>query len=216
MTAARAVIFDLDGTLADTLPDLTDAVNHGLGVLGLPPHPPAAVRTWIGEGLPVLCRRALTASDSSRPAEDLAPLVSTYYEAHRLDKSGPFPGIPELLDALTARGIPIGVLSNKPHVHTEPMVRAMFPRWQFAAIEGYREEALKKPNPTTALQVVARLGLEPGEVVLLGDSATDMKTAVNAGLIPIGAAWGYRPREELVASGAEHVIDRPEDLLSHL
>lgn len=213
MNDRYGVIFDLDGTLADTLPDLTDAVNYGLRALSLPSRPAEDVRTWIGEGLPVLCQRALMSAGSRMPPDRLVPLVSGYYTQHRLDKSGPFPGIPELLDELTARQIPICVLSNKPHIHTAPIVKAMFPKWTFAAIEGYREELRKKPDPRTALEIVATLGLPADRVMLVGDSATDMKTAVNAGIIPVGATWGYRPREELLASGAQHLIDTPGELL---
>lgn len=213
MSIGRAVIFDLDGTLADTLPDLTDAVNHGLAAFGAPPRPAADIRDWIGEGLPVLCRRAIDAAGAKIAVEEMAPLVSTYYAKHRLDKSGPFPGIPELLDELTARSLLICVLSNKPHLHTAPMVNAMFDRWTFAAIEGYREESRKKPDPRTALEIVARLGLQPSQVMMVGDSFTDVATAVNAGLIPVGATWGYRSRDELIAAGAKHLINHPRDLL---
>ncbi len=213
MVNARAVIFDLDGTLADTLPDLTDAVNYGLAALGLPAATPDQVRSWVGEGLPTLCQRALATFQSPLDAAALIPLVTEHYAAHRLDKSGPFPGIPGLLDELNRRGLPVCVLSNKPHLHTEPMVMAMFAGWRFAAIEGYREESRKKPDPRTAREIADRLGLAPVEILMVGDSATDIRTAVNAGLVPVGATWGYRPREDLVAAGAKHLIDHPADLL---
>jgi len=209
------VIFDLDGTLADTLPDLADAVNAGLKAFGLPEQPASDIREWIGEGLPVLCRRAVGRS-AHVPIDEMAVVVTRYYRRHRLDKTTPFAGVPALLDRLTTRGIPMAILSNKPHEHMGPMADALFGRWSFAAVEGYHEESRRKPDPRTALEIVARMQLEPSQVFLVGDSATDVNTARNAGLIPVGATWGYRMREELIVSGARHLIDRPKDLLALL
>lgn len=211
----RGVIFDLDGTLLDTLPDLAAAVNIGRKEMGLGARPLSDVREWIGEGMPKLCQRAL-ADAPQIPAERMMPIVSGYYEAHRLDQTAPYPGIPELLDALTLRGIPMAILSNKPHTHTLPMTEAVFARWPFVAVEGYRVEDRRKPDPRTALEIAGRMGLGPQQVAMVGDSDTDMRTAVNAGLVPVGATWGYRSREIIRDAGAVHLIDTPLDLLSLL
>lgn len=211
----RGIIFDLDGTLTDTLPDIAAAVNAGRASFGLAARSVSDIRQWIGEGLPILCRRALVDAPHV-PVEPMIAFVSDYYADHQLDQSAPFHGIPELLDELTARGTPLAILSNKPHIHTVPMTQALLGRWAFVAVEGYRIEDRRKPDPRTALDIVTAMGLSPAEVALVGDSDTDMHTAVNAGLLPIGVTWGYRSREVIQAAGAVHLIDAPRDLLAYL
>ncbi len=209
----RGIIFDLDGTLADTLPDIADAVNVGLSQFGLTERTPAEVRGWVGEGLPTLVRRAIEACRADLPLDAVVAAVTAAYRERRLNKTVPFAGIPELLDALVARGIPMAVLTNKPHEHTVPMIAALFGKWPFIAVEGYRQEGRKKPDPRIALEIVGRMRAAPGEVMMVGDSFTDIATAINAGMIPVGATWGYRSRAELIAAGARHLIDRPMELL---
>jgi phosphoglycolate phosphatase len=211
----RGIIFDLDGTLVDTLPDIAAAINEGRRAMGLPPWPASDIKQWIGEGLPILCQRALTDAPQVR-VERMLPVVSEYYAAHRLDQAAAYPGVPELLDALTARGVPMAVLSNKPHVHTLPMIEAIFSRWPWVAIEGYRVEDRRKPDPRTAQEIAAAMGLEPALVALVGDSDTDMRTAINAGLVPVGATWGYRSREVIQSAGARHLVDTPPQVLELL
>ncbi|MHC4673112.1 MAG: HAD family hydrolase [Planctomycetota bacterium] len=211
----KGIVFDFDGTLADTLPDVTDAVNVGLESFGLQARSIEEVSGYIGDGILELCRRAV-GEDSPISLEELAAVISNHYQDHRLDKVSLFAGIPELLDELTRRGIPLAVLSNKPHQHTWPMVEALFGKWPFVAVEGYREEGLRKPDPRTVLGIVKQMGLSAGQVLMVGDSSTDMITAVNAGLIPVGATWGYRSREELIKTGAKYLIDSPEMLLERL
>jgi phosphoglycolate phosphatase len=210
--SSNGVVFDLDGTLADTLPSIADAINWGLAAVGLPEVPRSDVRGWIGEGLPMLCRRALRGADNV-PFDRMIEAVSLHYRQHQLDKTVPFPGIPELMDELARRGVPMAVLSNKPHEHTVTMTQAIFGRWPLVAVEGYQEERRRKPDPQTLLAICQAMGLPPTAVMLVGDSNTDIATARNAGAIPIGATWGYRDREELIAAGAVHLVDRPADLL---
>ncbi len=207
------VIFDFDGTLADTLPDITNAVNAGLTHFGMEAQPRSAVRDWIGEGLPTLCQRALRGA-AGIPIDEMVKVVTTHYGRHRLDETAPFAGVPELLDELTRRGIPIAILTNKPHDHTIAMTAKLFARWPFTAVEGYRVEDRRKPDPRTALEIIAGMGLTPDRVMMVGDSFTDMETAVNAGMIPVGATWGYRARHELIEAGARHLIDEPGALLT--
>ncbi len=209
------IIFDLDGTLVDTLPDIAAAVNAGRRAMGLADRPLSDVRQWIGEGLPILCRRALSDAPHVR-VEEMLPVVSSYYAAHRLDQTTLYPGISDLLDGLTARGVPIAMLSNKPHEHTAPLAEAMFSRWSWIAVEGYRQADRRKPDPRTALEIAARMQLEPSQVALLGDSDTDMQTAVNAGLLPVGATWGYRDRDIITAAGARCLVDTPAQVLDLL
>ena len=211
----NGIIFDFDGTLADTLPDIADSVNAGLIALGLAARPYAEVRDWIGEGLPLLCRRAIRDADGV-DLDEMVRVVTGHYRENRLNKVRPFDGVAALLDALVERNVPIAVLTNKPHEHTTPMMDALFSDWPFAAIEGYREESRRKPDPRAALEIVGRMGLSPGEVLMVGDSFTDMQTGVNAGLVPIGCTWGYRSRAELLDAGAHALIDHPGELLTHV
>ncbi len=208
----RGVIFDLDGTLLDTLPDIAAGVNAGRRALGLVDCAVSDIQKWIGEGLPTLCRRAL-GDVPNVSVEQMLPIVSEYYTVHRLDQAMPFAGIPELLDALVARGVPIAILSNKPHEHTLPMAEAIFGRWPWVAIEGYRQEDRRKPDPRTASEIAQAMCLSPAEIALLGDSDTDMRTAVNAGMVPIGVAWGYRDRDMILSAGAKHMLEKPIQLL---
>ena len=208
----QGVIFDLDGTLLDTLPDIMAGVNSARRTLQLSDWPVEDIRRWIGEGLPILCQRALVDAPHI-PAEQMVSLVSAYYEAHRLDHSRPYPGITELLDGLATRGIAMAVLSNKPHEHTLPMTQAMFGQWPWTAIEGYRQEDCRKPNPQTTLDIVQAMGLTPDRVAFVGDSETDMRTAVNAKVVPVGATWGYREKDVLIANGARILVDTPLQVL---
>lgn len=211
----QGIIFDLDGTLLDTLPDIAAGVNAGRRAMGLSDWPVADIRQWIGEGLPILCQRAL-ADALDVPVERMLPVVSAYYAAHRLDQAAPYPGIPELLDTLTLRSVAMAILSNKPHEHTVPMCEAVFGQWDWVAVEGYRQADRRKPDPRTALDIAAAMGLPPDRVALVGDSDTDMRTAVNAGVVPVGATWGYRDRDVILAGGARYLIDTPAQLLDLL
>ena len=216
------VVFDLDGTLADTLADLTDAVNVGLRLLGYPLRSDHEVRQWIGEGMMILCRRAVAAAGPHGAVLDdqsvaaMAAAFTDYYRAHRLDKTAPYPGIPELLDALTARGLKLAVFSNKPHDHTVALMDALFDRWPWSVVEGSREDRPRKPDPAVAREVLARMGLQPRHVLMVGDSAIDIQTARNVGAVAVGVTWGFRDRQELIQAGADHLIDRPADLLTLL
>ena len=234
----RGIIFDLDGTLLDTLADLTDAVNAGLRHVGCGPRSADEVRQWIGEGQLLLCRRAIAAalhekevrslflekaSDPfSTPEVDdatlaaMASVFTAYYRDHRLDKTGPYPGIIELLDALTARGLKLAVYSNKPHEHTVALVDVFFRKCSWSVVKGGREDRPKKPDPERTREILASLNLGPADVLVVGDSAPDMEAAHNIGATAVGVTWGLRSREELQAAGADHLIDHPADLLALL
>ena len=208
----KAVVFDLDGTLADTLEDLAASANHALHQLGVPTHPTAAFRQYVGDGVVVLARRVLP------PGRDdlVEPAIEGFrrhYAEHWSDRTRPYEGVPELLDGLAARGIPMAVLSNKPDDFTREMVAAFFGRWDFRAVVGHRRDCPPKPDPAGATAVARALAVPPADCLYVGDTHTDMRTAVAAGMVPIGVSWGFRDREELVAHGARVVIDTPTDLL---
>jgi phosphoglycolate phosphatase len=213
----RAVLFDLDGTLLDTLDDLADSTNAALRSLGFPEHPRPAYQYFVGDGMENLVRRALPAErvDAALAAR-AAALVQREYAQRWAVKSRPYAGIPELLDALVARGTAMAVLSNKPEEFTQLCVARLLPQWSFPVVVGARAGLPRKPDPTGAREVVDRLGVAPAEVLYLGDTNTDMQTALAAGLFPVGALWGFRTADELLAAGARVLLKYPQDLLGLL
>lgn len=208
----RAVVFDLDGTLTNTLDDIADAMNRSLRLHGLPEWPVEAYRYLVGDGAKKLAERAV------RERQELALSVQkqyqAYYEKHTRVKTQPYAGVPEMLRALQGRGVPLAVFSNKPDADTKGVVGHFFPDIAFAAVRGQLEGVPVKPDPAGAFAVAEQLGVEPGEVLYLGDTSTDMQCALNAGMHPVGALWGFRTEEELRSSGAECVIDKPQDILA--
>jgi phosphoglycolate phosphatase len=210
----KAVIFDMDGTLLDTLADLSDSMNQVLSRLGFPGHSPEAYKYFVGEGMDILVRRALPPEhlNESLAAQGLKAMREEY--GRRWDRyTRPYPGIPELLEALTQRKILMAILSNKPHDFTQLVAATLLGKWTFPIILGVRPSVPKKPDPTAALEIAENLHLPPDEILYLGDTGTDMKTAVSAGMFPVGALWGFRTASELTAEGARVLIARPLDLL---
>jgi phosphoglycolate phosphatase len=213
----KAVIFDLDGTLADTIEDIAAAINGSLARRGLPLHSIPALKLMVGKGFRHLVTVALPEGSRDEAfVEEIRAEASAYYEAHALDITRPYPGIPELLAELARRGLPRAILSNKPHDLVLRVVEGLFPGQGFAVVRGEVEGFPRKPDPASALDIAARLGLAPGAIAYVGDSNVDMLTARNAGMVGIGAAWGFRGRGELEAAGADAVIEEPLDLLRHL
>ena len=213
----KAVLFDLDGTLLDTLEDIAVSTNNALRYFGFPQHETEAYKYFIGDGREALALRALP--EHHRDTTTLGKMVARIEEEYArcwADNTRPFEGIPELLDALTTRGIGMSVLSNKPHDFTELMVSRRLKYWRFQIVAGALPDVPKKPSPAAALNITQRLNLRPSEFLYVGDSGVDMETAVGAGMYPVGAAWGFRTAEELLAGGAKTVIDRPSDLLKLL
>ena len=207
----KAAVFDLDGTLTNTLNDIATAMNRSLRLHGLPEFSVDEYRYLVGDGAKKLAQRAVR--NRQELAESVRREYQAYYQEHTLDTTRPYPGIPELLQALTERGIQVCVLSNKPHADTCGVVRHFFPEIPFAQIRGQVEGVPVKPDPTGAMMIARALGLKPEAFVYLGDTNVDMRTAVNAGMHPVGVTWGFRPAEELAQAGAEHLIGNPLDLL---
>jgi phosphoglycolate phosphatase len=213
----QAVLFDLDGTLLDTLEDIASAANEVLGRHGLPAHPPEAYRRFIGDGVAMLFRRALP-PEHAEP-ERVARCVEDFRGAYARSwdvRTCPYDGIPELLDALASRGLVLALLSNKPDDFTRLCASAYLARWPFRAVLGQREGTPRKPDPAGALEIAGQLGVPAGQFLYVGDSAVDMETARRAGMRPVGVSWGFRPAEELWAAEAEAVIAHPAELLEFL
>jgi phosphoglycolate phosphatase len=211
------VIFDLDGTLVDTAEDMTVALNAVLGARGLPLHSLDACRAMVGWGMRNLVTAALP--EALREPAFIAAQTEAMmaeYGRHPLVHSRPYEGIPELLAELSRRSLPAAVLSNKPDVLTGRILRALFPDHPFFDIQGERPGVPRKPDPQAALALCAGMGLDPREVLFLGDSAVDVETAHNAGMPCAGALWGFRDREELARAGADVLVDHPSAVLDLL
>jgi phosphoglycolate phosphatase len=208
------VLFDLDGTLVDTLEDLADAMNRVLDGERLPGHGYAEYQRMIGHGIHQLVSDALPADRRDEPtiARCFARMMADYGE-HSLIKTHPYDGVAELLSALKAAGLKLAVLSNKADEPTQRIAAALFADGHFDTVAGARPDVPLKPDPAGALLAAASLGLEPSRIVYVGDSPTDMRTALAAGMTPVGVSWGFRTREELVEAGASTVLDEPLELL---
>ena len=236
--ARKLILFDLDGTLLDTLEDLGAAVNHALALRGLPLHSVEEYRRMVGHGVRSLVAQALGASLSvmsgsgtpvmpdpdraSAAAPDDALIDAAladfraYYEAHIDERTHPYPGIPELLADLHARGIRLAVASNKFQAGTERLIRRFFPGIPFVAILGDRPGSPLKPSPEIVREVLAAAGLAPQDALLVGDSPTDMRTAANGGIDALAVTWGYRSREELATCLTDHPASRLVDSVADL
>ncbi len=209
----KAILFDLDGTLLDTLEDLATAANRALGTLGLPAHPTDAYRVFVGDGLRTLAERILPGEQ--RSAAQVDALVAAFereYSRTWNERTEPYAGVPEMLDRLTGDGYRLSVLSNKPDAFTRLCVEQLLPHWTFAPLYGQRPGVPKKPDPAAALAIAVELDLDPAEMLYLGDTATDMHTARAAGMAAVGVLWGFRTADELRAAGARHLITHPGEL----
>ncbi len=211
----QAVMFDLDGTLADTLDDIAAAANAVLKAMGQPTYEAADYRRFVGHGARWLFEQAL--DDAHR---DLAPQAKSMLEAHFREHghplTKPYDGVADMLDALTQRGMVMAVLSNKPDAAAKHTVAAQFGRWSFAKVLGHREDLPLKPDPTSARLICDALNIAPSQWLYLGDSEVDMQTAKAASMFAVGATWGFRDRDELRAGGADRLIDQPGELLDLL
>ena len=211
------VIFDLDGTLLDTISDLAVACNAVLAVRGLPQHSYEEYCHFVGNGILRLVERALP--EPLRTPENVALARADfvrYYTEHIDVYTKPYPGIPELLAELTRRGIRVAVASNKFQAGTEKLIRLFFPEIPFAAVFGQRPDVPLKPDPAVVEEILACTGVPRERVLYVGDSGVDMETARAAGVRSAGVTWGFRDREELVAAGAGRLVDRAAELLEAL
>ncbi|MBN1512554.1 MAG: HAD family hydrolase [Phycisphaerae bacterium] len=211
MRKPPAVIFDLDGTLVDTLDDITASLNAAVAGVGTPPYESPHVRRMVGEGLPALMQRA-TGLTEEQQLHRLIEAFRQHYLTHLLDRSRLYPGMAETLDRLANAGCPLAVLSNKPHDATQQICAALLNAWPFVSVLGADAGHPKKPDPQGALWLANRLDRAPSDVYFVGDSGIDMQTATAAGMIPLGVTWGFRDVEELRLTGARALADRPEQI----
>ncbi len=211
----KAIIFDLDGTLLDTLEDIGSSMNRVLEQKGLPAHKLDSYRYFVGNGAEALVARTLP--EDKRNNGTIRECLNAFRKDYGQNwdiKTRPYDGIPEMLNALTDRGLKMSVLSNKPHAFTKQCVKKILPSWKFDAVLGQRDEVPRKPDPAGALEVAQHLNIDPSEFFYLGDTAIDMKTAVAAGMFPAGALWGFRPLDELQENGARALLKHPLEILN--
>jgi phosphoglycolate phosphatase len=213
----KLVIFDLDGTLADTILDLSGSVQVSLKKRGLPCHSIPEYKLMVGNGFSTLVRRALPPELRDTPLqEEIRAEATAYYAAHPLDATAPYPGIVPLLEELDSRGIRKAVVSNKPHKLAIAVVEGLFPGALVIDIRGEKPEFPRKPDPACVLDLAAKAEVKPEEALYVGDSNVDVATAHNAHMKVAGAAWGFRGADELREAGADYIAQKPEEILAIL
>lgn len=214
----KCVMFDLDGTLADSVESIATAGNRALQEVGLLPQPEESYKYFAGDGADTLIERMLKASGDETASlyERTYTAYKKFFETGCMYRVKPYPGIPKMLEALKRQGIKIGVISNKPHQRTVDVVEALFGKNYFDVIEGHKEGVPKKPNPAAVIAAVGRLGIQPEECIYVGDTNVDMQTGLSAKMFTIGVLWGFRDRSELEAFHPQAIIEMPEEILNYL
>lgn len=214
-TMYNTFIFDLDGTLLNTLDDLAASVNYALRTHGMPERTLDEVRSFVGNGVRLLMERAIPEGSANPRFEETFATFRAYYMEHSLDTTRPYDGIPEMIHALKQRGCRLAVVSNKFYAATQELIRHFFPEITVAIGEHEAEGIRKKPAPDTVFEALRQLGVGKEKAVYVGDSDVDLQTAHNSGLPCISVLWGFRNRDFLLAHGATTFISRPEELLKY-
>ena len=209
----KAVLFDLDGTLADSLIDLADGVNRAIASKGFPTHDVEAFKYFVGDGIPKMIERALPPEHRSiEEINEIKDIFLPYYAIHYADNTYAYSGMPELVNTLKNQGFIVAVVTNKEQHMANEVVTSLYGD-VFDLIFGKRDGIPAKPDPTAALMAMEELGVKPYECVFIGDSGMDVATAVNSGAVPVGELWGFRKEDELLENGAKYIISAPEVLL---
>lgn len=213
MKKYKGIIFDLDGTLLDTLDDLGDSMNEALESLGYPTYEIEQYRTKIGGGFRGLGTNVLPKDTNERVINQLVDIFTKVYDEKYADKTRPYEGIGELLNELVSKGVMLGVNSNKRHSYTISLVDKFFHNIPFVKVYGEREGVPKKDNPYAALEIAEEMGLSVSEILFIGDMRVDIKTARKAGMDSVGVLWGFGDYEELKEFGATYIATNPKDIL---
>lgn len=213
MRKYKSIIFDLDGTLLDTLNDIGNAANRVLSRHNFPVHTMDAYRYFVGDGIRMLVARALPADKQNESMIRTCTEEFNREYAHNWNNETTlYPGIEEMLDTVRSRGYKLAILSNKPHEFTRDCVEAFLSKWEFDVVLGNQASVPHKPDPSGALSIARRMGVSPASFIYLGDTGTDMRTATSAGMYPVGALWGFRSLDELMENGAKAVVHQPSEL----
>lgn len=211
-----SIIFDLDGTLLDTLEDLAAAANKVLAEFGFPTYNQAEYTSFIGDGLRSLMQRITPTDTRSSVLDACCKRFLILYDEIWREHSHPYPGIPEVLATLSKNNINLAVLSNKPHEFTHLFVNEFFPAGTFAAVYGQRQGFAKKPDPAVAMTIATQLDTEPFKILFVGDSGVDIRTGKAANMATAGVSWGFRSIKELQDNGADYIFYSPSELLDHV
>lgn len=214
----KAVIFDLDGTLSDTIASIKYCGDKALGAFGYGPYTEQQYKYFVGDGAANLIRRALAAGGDTHLVHfrEAYSLYRELFRENSMYEVKPYDGIPELIRELKERDMQIAVLSNKPHAETVKVIEALFGKDCFDSIQGQKEDVPIKPSPEGVFQILEQLELKPEDIIYLGDTATDMKTGKSAGAFTVGALWGFRDEAELREGGADVLIDHPLKILDFI
>lgn len=210
----KAVIFDLDGTLLDTIEDIKETMNSVLIKYGYQTFSVEEYKYFVGKGVDHLIKEVMREADIKDG--EFSKLKSGYYEVYKTQSkifTKVYDGIKELITELKTMGLSINVLSNKPHVQTIDVIDYYFPKNTFNLVYGKKEEFLAKPAPDSALDIINKLNVKPTEVIYVGDTETDMFTAINSNFYSVGCLWGFRKKEELINAGADVLVEKPEEIL---
>lgn len=213
----KGVVFDLDGTLLDSLLDIGSSMNAALRSHGFPEHPIPHYKIHVGDGIATLAQRVLP--EGRRDEAMIAELVTGMREEYGrrwAESTRAYPGVPELLDELTKRGMKLSIVSNKPHDFSQQAAARLLPQWRFDPVIGARPGVPHKPHPANALEAAVKMNLAPADCAFMGDTYADMQTAVSAGMYPAGALWGFREAPELLAAGARILLKHPLEFLELL
>lgn len=212
----KGIIFDVDGTTLNTLNDLYFSFNQALKDFGLPPQSMDQVRMGVGRGFRMLVEKCTPETTDEETKTKLGVHYRQIYAQNYLKTTKPYEGMTETLEKLQEKGIRMGVNSNKSDVFVKGLIEKNFPQIAFTEVMGAREGIPHKPDPAGTNLIIEKMGVEKSEVLYVGDSDTDMKTAGNAGVTAVGCLWGFRDRETLLEGGADILIEKPFDLLEHL
>lgn len=216
-TRFKAVLFDLDGTLLDTLEDLANSMNVILKAHGMDTYPVDEYKEFLGFGLEGLVRCVIPkAQVNDKLVHKFLADMKVEYGKRWAEKTRPYPGIPELLDELQRRGLKLAVLSNKMDDYTKIIIKTLLPGWKFNIVRGLKDSLPPKPDPTSALQITKELKIDPADFLFLGDTDIDMQTANAAGMYAVGVLWGFRTADELRENGAKILIESPLQVLDLL
>lgn len=216
MSEKKLVIFDLDGTLLNTISDLAVSVNYALRCHDYPEHELSEYPYFVGNGIAKLIERALPESHRCEEAVQLLRQdFQAYYDKNKAVRTVPYAGIEQLLSGLHRRGFVLAVASNKYQQATRELIAHYFPQIPFAAVYGQREGVDTKPDPTVVFDILEQTGIGRENTLYVGDSGVDMQTARNSGVESVGVTWGFRPRQELQENGADHIVDHPSEILNY-
>ncbi|PKN15703.1 MAG: HAD family hydrolase [Deltaproteobacteria bacterium HGW-Deltaproteobacteria-24] len=209
----KGIIFDLDGTLLDSLEEIALSMNEVLKEFNLPTHPLSSYNQFVGDGALYLIQRAVPKKSSSKLIESILTRYLEVYEQSLCDTTQPYEGIYELLNALNTLPLQLGILSNKPHKFTCKYAQTLFGEFNFSQVHGQKEDVPKKPHPQGALNIANAFNLDPQEILFVGDTPTDIHTAHNANMKSIGVLWGFRTKEELQEAQAHYLVQHPLEIL---